>query len=222
MYAAIPAGRLDQCLADAAASPLSCGARDYPRWYLRRWHYLPEGYLSRRSAALYEALVPRAYNAGREHAVIGRVVQAVAATDPSSVLEIGCGPGHLLGALTGAIPGATLTGVDLSPFMLELAAGDPRITETGRVTLHHGDARALPWDDATFDAVVAMHVAAHVPRIVAHAVVAEAARLLRPGGALFLADHCWHRAPAHPRLVEAGCARVPPGIVRVIRYQKRA
>ena len=221
MYSAIPAGRLDQCLADAAASPFSRGTRRYPRWYLRRWHYLPEGYLSRRSAALYEAFVPRAYNTGRERAIIAHVARAVAATAPSSALEMGCGPGHLLGALADALQGATLAGADLSPFMLELAAGDPRVAETGRVTLYHGDARALPWDDATFDAVVAMHLVAHVPPKVARGLMEEAARLLRPGGTLLVADHRWHRAPAHPGLVNAGREQVPPGIIHVVRYQKR-
>src|SRR5688572_15506886 len=38
----------------------------FPRWYLRRWHFLPEGYLSDRSVLLYERAVRAFYNAGME------------------------------------------------------------------------------------------------------------------------------------------------------------
>lgn len=222
MYSAIPAARLEACLADAASSPLSGYLQCYPTWYLRRWHRLPEGYLSRRSAALYEALIPRVYNAGRERAVCARLAETVGVVAPRSVLEVGCGPGHLVRELLRAAPGATLTGVDLSPFMLEIAAADPAISGSGRVTLYHGDACALPWDDGAFDAVVALHVFAHVPARVRDALMNEASRLLRPGGILVTGDHRWHRVPDHPQVVETGRALVPPGLVRIVRYQKPA
>ena len=41
----------------AAKLPLANREVDYPEWYLHRWHFLPEGYLSRRSAAAYEHLI---------------------------------------------------------------------------------------------------------------------------------------------------------------------
>ena len=38
----------------------------YPDWYLTRWHFLPEGYVSRRSARLYQEYIPALYNQGRD------------------------------------------------------------------------------------------------------------------------------------------------------------
>lgn len=220
MYSAIPQRRLRQCLTDASASPLADAALAYPAWYRRRWHYLPEGYLSRRSATLYEALVPPLYNAGREHTAIAKTIDTAESLGPAAILELGCGPGHLLRSLARADPGATIAGVDLSPFMLELASGNLSAAATARVALRHADARHLPWGDATFDVVVAMHVLAHVPAPVARHMLDEAARVLKPGGALLIVDHRWHRPLHHRRFAMAQREPVPPGVVHVVRYQK--
>ena len=42
----------------------------YPHWYLHRWHFLPEGYLSQRSVGIYQRLVPKLYYAGQEARVL--------------------------------------------------------------------------------------------------------------------------------------------------------
>lgn len=68
----------------------------------------------------------------------------------------------------------------------------------------HGDSQSLPWPDGSFDAVFAMHHLGHVPVDVAERVVAEAARVLAPGGRMIVVDHRWH-----PRV--AGVARPAGG-----------
>ena len=94
--------------------------------------------------------------------------------------------------------GVRLTGVDLSPAMLAVAAGRARELGVG-VELRLGDAHALDFPDASFDTVVATLFFSSVPdpRLAA----AEARRILKPGGRLLLLDHV--RSPFWPtRLVE--------------------
>ena len=84
------------------------------------------------------------------------------------VLDLGCGEGALLEAT-----GLRGIGVDLNAERLSLAV------EKG-LRLIRADGGCLPFADASFDVVVCMEVLEHVPRM--EAVMAEVARVLRPGG----------------------------------------
>lgn len=86
----------------------------------------------------------------------------------------------------------TLTGVEFSPAMLRLAR--QRAATLGReVTWVEADAAALPFAEASFDTVVATFALCCV--LDERAVLAELARVLRPGGRLLLADHVEARGP---------------------------
>jgi ubiquinone/menaquinone biosynthesis C-methylase UbiE len=99
------------------------------------------------------------------------------------VLEVAIGTGRNLPFYP---PDVTLTGVELSPAMLAIAA--QRAAELGHeVDLREGDAEALPLDDASFDTVVCTLSLCTIPD---HArAIEEMARVLRPGGTLLLLDH---------------------------------
>ena len=92
------------------------------------------------------------------------------------VLEVGCGTGRLAAAL-GERAGADVTAVDASPAMVERARALGVDARAAR-------AEALPFPDASFDAVVMRMVVHLVDR---PAALAEAARVLRPGGTLAVA-----------------------------------
>ena len=85
---------------------------------------------------------------------------------PGRVLDLGCGTGHALDELA---PRESV-GVDVDPGSL---AGQPRETVVA-------DIRALPFADGEFASVVCAHAIEHVPD--PERVVAEAARVLEPGG----------------------------------------
>jgi len=82
--------------------------------------------------------------------------------------------------------GVRLTGVDLSPSMLAIAA--KRAADLGlTVQLRDGDAEALPFPEASFDTVVCTLSLCSVGDD--RAAIAEMHRVLRPGGRLLLLDH---------------------------------
>ncbi|MFD7311667.1 class I SAM-dependent methyltransferase [Promicromonospora sp. NPDC059942] len=99
------------------------------------------------------------------------------------VLEVAVGTGLNLGLYPAH---ATLTGMDLSPAMIDLARR--HAAELGRaVDLRVGDAQHLEFDDASFDTVVCTFGLCAVPDD--RGAVDEMVRVLRPGGLLLLADH---------------------------------
>jgi ubiquinone/menaquinone biosynthesis C-methylase UbiE len=106
-------------------------------------------------------------------------------------LEVGIGTGLNLPHYP---PEAELTGIDLSPKMLQHARD--RATTLGRtVELREGDAQQLPYGNETFDTVVATFTLCAVPDLTE--TLAEINRVLRPGGRLLLADHI---RPSNPPL----------------------
>jgi ubiquinone/menaquinone biosynthesis C-methylase UbiE len=82
--------------------------------------------------------------------------------------------------------GVRLTGIDLSPPMLEFAR--KRAGQLGvHIDLREGDAQDLPFPDASFDTVVCTLSLCNIPDD--RRAIAEMKRVLRPGGRLLLLDH---------------------------------
>ncbi len=98
--------------------------------------------------------------------------------DDAEVLEVGCGDGNIWRENLERIPpGWRLTLTDFSPGMV----GAARSVLGGRSEYAVADVQALPFPDASFDAVIANHMLFHVenrPRA-----LGEIVRVLRPGGA---------------------------------------
>jgi len=89
------------------------------------------------------------------------------------VLDVACGPGIV--TARAASRGAAATGLDFSTAMLAVARARDRA-----IRFDEGDAEALPYADAAYDAVVSNFGIHHVPRPAL--ALAEAYRVLRPGG----------------------------------------
>src|SRR5918993_611299 len=99
------------------------------------------------------------------------------------ILEIGCGIGTDL--LRFARGGARVTGVDLAQSSIDLARKNFELHGVAADALQVADGAALPFDRASFDVVYCHGVLQYAPD--AAGVVAEARRVLRPGGmAIFM------------------------------------
>ncbi len=94
-------------------------------------------------------------------------------------LEIGCGAGANFAHYPA---GAQVTAFDLRPERVRFAA-----RARTPIPLSVADAERLPWPDGTFDTVAATLVFCSIPR--PDAALAEARRVLRPGGLLLLVEH---------------------------------
>jgi 2-polyprenyl-6-hydroxyphenyl methylase/3-demethylubiquinone-9 3-methyltransferase len=99
-----------------------------------------------------------------------------------AVLDLGCAGGFMAEALDDR--GAQVTGID--PAADAIATARAHAAETGRsIRYDTGVGEALPYPDASFDAVVCVDVLEHVADL--SRVLAEVTRVLKPGG-LFLFD----------------------------------
>lgn len=114
------------------------------------------------------------------------------------VLELGVGTGASLGLYPLEV--TDVVGLDPSPGVLvEARRTAARLRQEGvpyRIRLHRGDAEKLPYDDGSFDTVVAFLTLCTIPDFVAAA--AEARRVLRADGALLVLEHV--KAPDGTRL----------------------
>jgi ubiquinone/menaquinone biosynthesis C-methylase UbiE len=98
-------------------------------------------------------------------------------TGTTRMLDIGCGAGFVIDLLKDTF--AEIHGLDATRAMLDRVD-----TSAGNVVLHEGVAERLPFTDASFDLVTAYSVFHHLEDH--RPVLAEAARVLRPGGVLYV------------------------------------
>lgn len=101
-----------------------------------------------------------------------------------NLLDIGCGTGAFLHAVSARHPDMEIAGVDVSPDMLAIARR--RLPEDAMLQVASAD--ALPFPDASFDIVVTTN-AFHFFRA-PDAALREISRVLRPGGAVVVTDWC--------------------------------
>jgi ubiquinone/menaquinone biosynthesis C-methylase UbiE len=141
---------------------------------------------------LYEKEAPKYDRQMRffEWLLFGSGREWVCSQAEGEVLEIAVGTGRNLPYYP---DGVRLSGVELSPAMVEIAR--TRARELGReIDLRVGDAQALEFPDESFDSVVCTLSLCTIPDD--RAAVAEVRRVLRPGGRFLLLEHV--RSPLLP------------------------
>ncbi len=101
------------------------------------------------------------------------------------VVDLGCGSGRAL--LWNRDTGASLVGIDIAAFFSREARQ--------QVDLMLGDLRRLPFADGTFDKAWSLDVLEHLSPEALAGMLAEASRVLKPGGSLFVYTHVRKNAP---------------------------
>jgi len=101
-------------------------------------------------------------------------------------LDVGCGSGLLSLEVSRRAKGLHITAVDLSSAMLDLARGSSQQDDAGAIEFVQADAKALPFQDGTFDIVFSQHTLHHLPD--PEALFLEMERVARPGGYVLLRD----------------------------------
>lgn len=120
-----------------------------------------------------------------------------------TVLDVACGTGNL--AIPAARTGASVTGVDIAPNSVEQARQNAK-AEGLNAKFDEGDAEALPYADASFDAVVTMFGAMFAPR--PELVARELKRVCRPGGFIAMAN--WTPSGFIGQMFKITSTHVPP------------
>jgi ubiquinone/menaquinone biosynthesis C-methylase UbiE len=163
----------------------------YPRYFLQNFHYQTDGYLSRRSAELYDHQVEVLFGGGadamRRQALVplGRIL-AKRGVRRSSLIDLACGTGRFLREVKSNYPKLAVTALDLSPFYLDAARA--ALAPWSGTRFIAAPAERAPLPAASFDVATSIFLFHELPPRQRLHVIAEIARLLKPGGAAILVD----------------------------------
>jgi ubiquinone/menaquinone biosynthesis C-methylase UbiE len=102
------------------------------------------------------------------------------------VLDAGCGFGGTIASLNDRHKNLDLVGLNIDPRQLDRARAIVKAKDSNQIEFVHGDACELPFEDASFDAVTAVECVFHFPS--REKFMAEAKRVLKPGGRLTISD----------------------------------
>jgi SAM-dependent methyltransferase len=119
------------------------------------------------------------------------------------VLDVACGTGVV--SVTAARLGARVTGLDLTPELLERARHNSKVANV-EVEWREGDAEKLPFEDGAFDVVLSQFGHIFAPR--PHLAIAEMLRVLKPGGTI--AFSTWPPEQLIGRMFSLTASYMPP------------
>jgi ubiquinone/menaquinone biosynthesis C-methylase UbiE len=163
----------------------------YPDYYLHNFHYQTDGYLSEKSAALYdfqvEALFAGAADAMRRQALIP-LAEFMRGRDQRNVnfVDVGSGTGGFLSFVMENYPRLSAVALDLSePYA---AHGDMGLSIWRTANSVVANAEAMPFAEGSQDVVTSVYLFHELPEQVRAFVLEEIRRVLRPGGRLILVD----------------------------------
>jgi ubiquinone/menaquinone biosynthesis C-methylase UbiE len=164
---------------------------DVPDYLNRNFHFQTDGYFSDQSAKIYEHQVEVLFSgtAGpMRRMLIKYIKDRLPKERPLRILEIGAGVGSASLDFAKAFDGASFTITDISSPYLALAK--KRLLKNGH---NHFDfvetsGESLPFEDQQFDIVYSVYLFHELPQAVREKVIAEAQRVLAPGGILAICD----------------------------------
>lgn len=192
--------------------------------------------LSRQMEALYQTVDVVAQRAETR--------RLLALKPGEAVLDIGSGPGFLVSEMADEVTDSgSVDGVDIAPAMLAIAA--KRCADRPWISLQEAGATDLPFEEATFDAVVTVQVFEYVDDI--DKALAEIMRVLKPGARALVIDsdmgsivlntadrsrmarvlEAWNEHMAHPylprtlarRMKQAGFALKACGVIPLLNIK---
>jgi ubiquinone/menaquinone biosynthesis C-methylase UbiE len=161
-----------------------------PRYYRQNFHFQTDGWLSEESARLYDfqvdVLFSGATAAMRRRALVP-FAELLREKDQRKIVyaDLACGTGGLLKPALAAFPRLKGIGIDLSEPYLGVAR--ERI-KSRRASYVNAPAEALPLADSSLDVVSCVYLFHELPPKVRRQVIAEVARVLKPGGRFLFVD----------------------------------
>jgi len=159
-------------------------SKDLPDYYQRNFHYQSDGYLSEKSADLYEHQVEILFS-GAADAMRRSLIPLLKEKYPNDgeglhFLEVAAGTGRLTRFMKLAFPKAKITVLDLSYPYLKKA--QENLEGFKRLDFVQGKAEELPFHDSMFDVVYSCFLFHELPLSVRRQVVKEGERVLKQDG----------------------------------------
>ncbi len=166
-------------------------AEGYPRYYLQNFHFQSDGWLSPRSAKLYDHQVEVLFGGGadamRRQALVPLYEFFKERPSRSArLLDLACGTGRFLTFIKANYPRLDVTALDLSPDYLALAR--EKLASWRGVEFLQAQAEDTGLPASSFEVVTCVYLFHELPPRIRAAVAAEIARLLKPGGLFVLVD----------------------------------
>jgi ubiquinone/menaquinone biosynthesis C-methylase UbiE len=164
---------------------------ELPRYYRRNFHFQTEGYLSQRSAELYEHQVELLFGGAADamrRLVIPALREKFGSSDGKGLrfLEIAAGTGRASRFVSLAFPKAKIVLTDLSePYLKE---AQKKLSAFHKFDYVQADGAHLPFQDGHFDAAYSVFLFHELPRADRKAVLKESKRVLKEDGVLTLVD----------------------------------
>jgi ubiquinone/menaquinone biosynthesis C-methylase UbiE len=163
----------------------------FPAYFRQNFHYQTDGWLSEESAEIYDHQVEALFTgaaAAMRRAALAELAREVQGQDQRKVrvLDLACGTGGFMRQALTAMPKLALTGMDLSPPYAQAAREN--VARWPHIEIVEGAAEALPFEDESFDHLISIYLFHELPPRVRPQVLAEAARVLKPGGRFIIAD----------------------------------
>ncbi|MEB3030724.1 class I SAM-dependent methyltransferase [[Mycobacterium] nativiensis] len=116
----------------------------------------------------------------------GVLFEAGKVGDGQTLLDVGCGFGGTIRQINARHSDMDLTGLNIDPRQLAIAEAESRPADGNAISWVEADACQLPFEDNSFDRVLAVECIFHFPS--RERFLAEAARVLKPGGYLAVSD----------------------------------
>lgn len=169
----------------------------YPDYYLTSFHAYETGNLNWEAAFELESAARAVHakiwqDAGAQGDAKLRqsyhdILKVEISHQPQNILDLGCGVGLSTFALQEVYPQSQITGLDLSPYFLAVANYRTQQRQA-KINWVHAASESTGLLNGTFDLVSIFLVCHELPQLATKQIIAEARRLLRPGGYLAIMD----------------------------------
>lgn len=150
-----------------------------------------------------------------------RAVSIIAADNPASVVDLATGTGDLAIAMARKMPETRITGLDLSDGMVSI--GQRKVADaglSGRIELLTGDCLAMPFQDASADAVTVAYGVRNFEHL--DRGYAEMFRILKPGGLLCVVELSTPVNPFVKPFYKLYTKIIIPALGRIVSKDRRA
>lgn len=164
------------------------GPLEFPTYYRQPFHSVPGGYLSEAAAVGDRRAMQAIYQHDHPERCLG-IRSEIAALVPEHakrVVEFGAGTGDGAAAVARRLPAARVTALEASPFMI--IAGRIQNADAPNLEFVQGLAEESKLEDESVDALMITLLFHECPDKIKRDILAEAHRVLRPGGTIVLSD----------------------------------